>query len=158
MASPVKPASERGVSKIRCAPNSSNSPPVTPINPHCTSSPRTMTAGSRRISSAIASWSACVNLILAIDGHPSRQAGDGCGVGIGEGLFVRGKLRSAREGHGLLDLPLDIGLDRLDVSGATRIERQEVCPQPRERVLALPRFDLIAGAVGRPEDGPFGGE
>ena len=55
-AAPMNPISEIGVSLTRKWPNSSNSPSVALNTPPAapTSSPRTMTVGSARISSAIA--------------------------------------------------------------------------------------------------------
>src|SRR5438309_8160023 len=61
---PVKPASEMGVSIPRSAPNSSTSPDKTlnGVPASATSSPKTHTRESRRISSASASRMACANV------------------------------------------------------------------------------------------------
>src|SRR6201998_2937981 len=61
---PVNPASEIGVSKTRSDPNSSTSPESTlnGVPASATSSPKMHTRGSRRISSASASRTACANV------------------------------------------------------------------------------------------------
>src|SRR5882724_7678330 len=61
---PVKPASEIGVSRTRSDPNSSTSPESTlnGVPASATSSPKMHTRGSRRISSASASRTACANV------------------------------------------------------------------------------------------------
>src|ERR1700678_2670696 len=63
-ATPVKPASEIGVSTTRAAPNSSTSPDKTlnGVPASATSSPKIHTLASRRISSASASRTACANV------------------------------------------------------------------------------------------------
>src|ERR1700726_1277697 len=62
---PVKPASEIGVSTTRSAPNSSTKPESTlnGVPASATSSPKMHTRESRRISSASASRTACANVI-----------------------------------------------------------------------------------------------
>src|SRR6267142_7113648 len=61
---PVNPASEIGVSNTRSDPNSSTSPDSTlnGVPASATSSPKMHTRGSRRISSASASRTACANV------------------------------------------------------------------------------------------------
>src|SRR2546428_13811793 len=63
-ATPVKPASEMGVSITRSVPNSSTSPDNTlkGVPASATSSPKMHTRVSRRISSASASRTACANV------------------------------------------------------------------------------------------------
>src|SRR5215470_17367652 len=63
-ATPVKPASEMGVSITRPEPNSSTSPERTlnGVPASATSSPKMQTVESRRISSASASRTACANV------------------------------------------------------------------------------------------------
>src|SRR6202007_3229310 len=63
-ASPVKPASEMGVSRTRSLPNSSTKPERTlnGVPASATSSPKMQTRESRRISSARASRTACANV------------------------------------------------------------------------------------------------
>src|SRR6202020_2356054 len=63
-ATPVKPASEIGVSTTRLAPNSSSRPERTlnGVPASATSSPKMQTRESRRISSARASRTACANV------------------------------------------------------------------------------------------------
>src|ERR1700678_2904431 len=73
-ATPVKPASEIGVSTTRFAPNSSTNPERTlkGVPASATSSPIMQTRESRRISSASASRTACANVSSrsGIDVHP----------------------------------------------------------------------------------------
>ena len=65
---PVKPGSEIGVSIILCVPNSSTNPDKTlnGVPASATSSPRTITRSSNRISSAIASLTAAPKVISLI--------------------------------------------------------------------------------------------
>src|ERR1700678_3864567 len=85
-ATPVKPASEIGVSTTRAAPNSSTSPDKTlnGVPASATSSPKIHTLASRRISSASASRTACANVssrsgihILIDLFHAGIRRGDG---------------------------------------------------------------------------------
>src|SRR5215467_12242068 len=83
--SPAKPCSVIGVSMTRAAPNSCSRPCVTLYAPwySATSSPITNTAGSRRISSAMASRNASRTVIVTIS-VPSGTSGSGnacCGGG-----------------------------------------------------------------------------
>src|ERR1700716_1319756 len=90
---PVKPASEIGVSTTRSEPNSSTSPERTlnGVPASATSSPKIQTRESRRISSARASRTACANV-------NSRWEASGinvlltllhAGIGSGDGKFDR---------------------------------------------------------------------
>src|ERR1039457_819528 len=102
-ASPVKPASEIGVSSTRSLPNSSNRPERTlkGVPASATSSPRMKTVGSRRISSASASRIACANVI-------SRLPVSGIHVLFD---FIDGRIgRGDGELDGLLHLNLDPAL------------------------------------------------
>src|SRR5438309_11324921 len=67
-ASPVMPASEMGESMTRAGPNSSTRPDSTlnGVPASATSSPMMNTVGSRRISSASASRTACPNVISRV--------------------------------------------------------------------------------------------
>src|SRR5258708_3144995 len=90
-ASPVKPASEIGVSSTRSLPNSSKRPERTlkGVPASATSSPRMQTVASRRISSASASRIACANV-------SSRLPVSGIDVLC---HFIDGRVRS-RHGEG----------------------------------------------------------
>src|SRR5437879_10373142 len=105
-ASPVMPASEMGESMTRAGPNSSTRPDSTlnGVPASATSSPMMNTVGSRRSSSASASFTACANVISLsedIFGHLAR---------VGE-----------RRGEGELDPCLYVGarlvLDPLELVG-----------------------------------------
>ncbi len=73
MAEPTIKLSASGVSKTRASPNSSCNPCVTRKTPPArpTSSPRTITLSSARISSASPSWMAWSRLFVAIRYAPA---------------------------------------------------------------------------------------
>src|SRR5207302_5993326 len=89
---PVNPASEIGVSSTRSRPNSSTNPDNTlkGVPASATSSPKMHTRGSRRISSASASRTACANV-------NSRTATSGINALLG--FFRLGIRRGNREFH-----------------------------------------------------------
>src|SRR5512133_674357 len=143
---PTIPPSVSGVSKTRSPPNSSCSPCVarkTPPNLP-TSSPRTTTSGSRRISVRSASFTAWITFRVAMSEilRPRRHAGirgDGraqllqllpllpqrLGVHVGEERLERRPWRQClRLGDGPLDLLL-------------RLLRQRLPGRPRERPAPL---------------------
>src|SRR5580692_7226936 len=122
---PVNPASEIGVSRTRSDPNSSTSPDNTlnGVPASATSSPKMHTRGSRRISSASASRTACanVNSRIAVSGinvlvdllNTRIRCGDGKFDG-GLHLFARfvlNFLQGARIGNLLPGQPLSQVLD-----------------------------------------------
>src|ERR1700758_1893507 len=106
---PVNPASDIGVSSTRSDPNSSTSPDSTlnGVPASATSSPKMHTRGSRRISSASASRTACanVNSRIAVSGinvlvdllNPRIRGGDGKLHG-GFHLFARFVLNFLQRG------------------------------------------------------------
>src|ERR1022692_4827874 len=125
-ATPVKPASEIGVSTTRPAPNSSTNPERTlkGVPASATSSPKMQTWESRRISSASASRTACANV-------SSRSGIDvllhfvHAGIGCGDGEFHRRLHHCAHFGPNsiersgvsvaLLEQPLRQDLDRISL-------------------------------------------
>src|SRR5689334_5602639 len=118
------------------------------MRPHRTSSPSTMIVGSRRISSAIASCSACAKRILAIELDPSWQPWQRGRVIVCEGLFVRRELAFATERHRLLDVAPDLGLEPLKGICVPGIKGHKLRPQARERIPALPVLDFLRRPVG----------
>src|SRR5579863_8938938 len=89
-ATPVKPASEMGVSTTRLAPNSSTNPERTlnGVPASATSSPKMQTWESRRISSARASRTACANVISRSGIDVLHHLVD-VGIGRGDGELYR---------------------------------------------------------------------
>src|SRR5581483_9867782 len=129
--------SEIGVSTTRMSPNSSYRPCVTPNAPPYapTSSPRTNTFGSRRISSASASRIASRYVTSRIEIRRRLRGGRvGCVRRVIDRLVDRG-----------LDLPFDLRLLRIveDVAGA------QIGGEGRNRIAALPHRELFVGAVER---------
>src|ERR1700674_3472458 len=140
-ASPVKPASEIGVSSTRSLPNSSSKPERTlkGVPASATSSPRMQTVGSRRISSASASRIACANV-------SSRSPFSGIHVLC---HFVDGRIRRR---HGEVDCLLHLGLK----FSLHLIKRRHIgefllhqpLPEIRDRIpLRLPKLFFLLGAV-----------
>src|SRR5579864_2145191 len=143
-ATPVKPASEIGVSRTRSVPNSSTSPDRTlnGVPASATSSPRMQTRGSRRISSASASRTACAKVSsraptstggLEISGIDVLLHFIGLGIG---------------SGHGKLDGLLDVGANfRFDTTEAGSISQflfnQPVAKLPDRIARALPLLLLF---------------
>src|SRR5208283_1714839 len=121
---PVNPASEIGVSTTRSLPNSSTSPESTlnGVPASATSSPKMHTVGSRRISSASASRTACANVssrsgidilshlvdagIRSVDGELDR--GFHLGARVGSDLIQFGLIS-----EGVRDQPLRMQLNRI---------------------------------------------
>src|SRR5882724_2745295 len=101
---PVKPASEIGVSTTRSAPNSSTNPERTlkGVPASATSSPIMQTRESRRISSASASRTACANVSSRSGINILLDLVD-AGIGRGNGKFDRGLHLAARFGGNLLE-------------------------------------------------------
>src|SRR5271157_499107 len=107
---PVKPASEIGVSTTRAVPNSSTKPDKTlkGVPASATSSPKMQTVLSRRISSASASRTACANV-------NSRRAASGIHVLLH--FFWLGIGCGDREIHRGLHLGADFGFDSAEGGG-----------------------------------------
>src|ERR1700686_1898155 len=121
---PVKPASEIGVSTTRSAPNSSTKPESTlnGVPASATSSPKMQTRESRRISSASASRTACANVISRsgidvllhlIDARIRRRNGE-FHRGFHLGARLGGNLiEDCRVGMPLREQPFHMQLDRI---------------------------------------------
>src|SRR5579863_10422676 len=126
-ATPVKPASEIGVSTTRAAPNSSTNPDRTlkGVPASATSSPKMHTRESRRISSASASRTACANvssrsgiyvLVYFVDARIRRRDRElhGCfhlSAHLGRNTFQR-----CGDGMAFLHQPARVQLDRIPLS------------------------------------------
>src|ERR1700686_4361242 len=140
-ASPVKPASEIGVSSSRSLPNSSNKPERTlkGVPASATSSPRMQTVASRRISSASASRIACANV-------SSRSPFSGIHVLC---HFIDGRVRRS---HGEVDCLLHLGLEfSLHPIQRRRVSEfllNQPLPEIRDRIpLRLPKLFFLLGTV-----------
>src|SRR6202162_4264212 len=121
---PVKPASEMGVSITRCAPNSSTKPDNTlnGVPASATSSPKMQTVESRRISSASASRTACAKVSSRVPLSGIDVVTHLVGIRIGRG---DGKL------HSRLHFFSNFVLDRSQRAGvgeslSTQLLRQEL--------------------------------
>src|SRR5437660_1074901 len=140
-AMPVKPASEIGVSMTRRGPNSSTRPfsTLNGVPASATSSPRTMTAASRRISSASASLTAWPSV-------SSRTSG----VDIFGHLGGVGERGGQRERDAAGDLGPHLLVQRLQLVGAQGAGGREAAGQQRDRVaIAAPGLLLVLRAVVR---------
>src|SRR3984893_17431791 len=140
-ASPVKPASEIGVSSTRSLPNSSSSPERTlkGVPASATSSPRMQTVGSRRISSASASRIACANV-------SSRSPFSGIHVLC---HFIHGRIRR-RDGEVdcVLHLGLKLSLHSIKRRRVSKLLLNQPLPEIRDRIpLRLPELFFLLGAV-----------
>src|SRR6266852_1920900 len=140
-ASPVKPASEIGVSRTRSFPNSSTRPDSTlkgvPASP--TSSPRMQTVGSQRISSARASRIACakVSSRSVVSGIDVLLHLIGTRVGCGDGEF-----------HGFLHFERKLTLPAIDCAGIGEFALDQPIPQIKDRIpLSFPGLLFLFRAV-----------
>src|SRR5437899_2337844 len=140
-ATPVKPASEIGVSTTRSVPNSSTSPDSTlnGVPAWATSSPKMQTRESRRISSASASRTACAKV-------SSRWPASGIDVllhFLGTGVGSRqGKL------DGRLDLGSDFGLNTIQERRIGEVLFHQPIGQNFDRIaLSFPVLLLLLRAV-----------
>src|SRR4051812_30166733 len=139
--SPAMPASEIGESTIRSVPNSSTRPARTlnGVPASATSSPITKTVGSRRSSSAIASWTACASV-----SSRTPAVVEALSVDI---LGHLARLRERRR-QGVLDRRRDLGLDRRPHAlHLVVIERQLPCEERDRIALADPALLLVLRAV-----------
>src|SRR5476649_1365329 len=118
MLTPMIADSEIGVSTTRISPNSSNSPCVTPNAPPYapTSSPRTKTLASRRISSTSAS-----RIASRYDSSLAMS-----GVQVSDRFFRTRIGRVHRELHGLVDRRRDARLDVLLLLRVEHVARLQV--------------------------------
>src|SRR3990172_6842642 len=153
VASPVKPASDIGVSYTRLAPNSWNKPFVSPRTLLRTSSPRTNTASSRSISSRnpsrIASRSRISRIVASLlSPAPRGKPGIGHGVHSLQRVLRSGELALARIGDRFLQLRL------LLLVHPGRIAQFLVAQPERigcDRITQAPFGDLLLGAVLEPQ-------
>src|SRR3990172_8670198 len=144
VASPVKPASDIGVSYTRLAPNSWNKPFVSPRTLLRTSSPRTNTASSRSISSR--NPSRIVSSLLSP--APRGMPGIGHGVHSLQRVLRSGELALARIGDRFLQLRLHL------LVHPGRIAQFLVAQPERigcDRITQAPFGDLLLGAVLEPQ-------
>src|SRR3989442_10455250 len=138
-ATPVKPASEIGVSSTRSLPNSSTKPVSTlkTVPASATSSPHRNTRGSSRISSASASRTASPNV-------SSRVSGIDVLVNL-----VRSRVRS-RDGklHGSIDLRFDFFVNDVQLSAIGEFFLHQPIGEQHDRVaLGLPGLLFLLGAI-----------
>src|SRR5437588_165901 len=149
---PVMPASEIGESITRSGPNSSTSPDRTlnGVPASATSSPITNTDGSRRISSASASFTAWPS-------DSSRVASIVATLGV-DMLVHLGRVRKRgreRERHAGGDLGLDLGGDPGELELGRRARVGEPLLEQRDRVaVGTPIRLFLLGAVVAPVDVP----
>src|SRR5919199_4269998 len=144
---PEIPASEIGESRIRWAPNSSTRPESTlnGVPASATSSPRMKTVGSRRSSSASASFTACDRV--------SRRVVGSTTVALGEDMLVHlarvGIGRRERELDGCVDLHLHLVANLLERRFLDAVVL-EPRAEERDRVaFAAPlRFLFLRAVVG----------
>src|SRR5271157_3465318 len=135
---PVKPASEMGVSITRSEPNSSTKPERTlkGVPASATSSPKMQTLGSRRISSASASRTACANV-------SSRSGIDvllhlvDAGIRCSDGEFDGGFHLRARFGSDLIERG-SVGIS---------LSQQPVRVQLDGIAFGLPRLLFLLGTI-----------
>src|SRR6266540_760155 len=147
---PVIPASEIGESMMRSAPNSSTSPESTlnGVPASATSSPITKTAGSRRSSSASASFTACESV--------SSRMGRSVSVALGVDVVVHLARVRIRRRQRELDAFVDLALG-FRAYALERLLGDALLGQPRrmqrQRVaLRLPFRLLVPRAVVRAVD------
>src|SRR5919201_402883 len=151
--SPAIPASEIGESITRSGPNSSTRPESTlnGVPASATSSPTTKTVGSRRSSSASASFTACASEISRVPSWPFGTATLAIDVLVHlVGIGVRRRERVFR-------CPLDLVGDRAVELGEPLLVRvagvRDARAEQRERVaLGLPLLLLALGPIVGPVD------
>src|SRR5271165_610643 len=145
-ASPVNPASEIGVSRTRSLPNSSTRPERTlnGVPASATSSPMMQTCGSRRISSASASRTACPK--VSSRGVVSDIAASGIDVLL---HFVdRGIRRGNREFHRFVHLSGQLGLNLTELRRVGELLLDQEVREILNRVaLRLPGLFFLLRAV-----------
>src|SRR6267378_4699229 len=141
-ASPVKPASEMGVSRTRSLPNSSTRPESTlkGVPASATSSPMMQTLASRRISSASASRIACAKV-------SSRSvAASGIDVLL---YFVDTRVgRGDGEVHGLLHFRFQFVVPAIELDGVGEFLFDQPIPQIEDGIpLCLPGLLFLFRAI-----------
>src|SRR6185436_14786025 len=155
-ARPVNPASEIGVSMTRSLPNSSTRPFTTlnGVPASATSSPRSTTLGSRRISSASASRiaSAKVSSRTAVPDGSGLLAVTVSGIDVLVHFAWIRKRRVQRELDGGIHLDGHFALDAIQRRLIGQAFRDERCGEQRDRIaLRHPAllFDLRPVVVAR---------
>src|SRR6202521_2920061 len=145
-ASPVKPASEIGVSSTRSLPNSSKRPERTlnGVPASATSSPRMQTVGSRRISSASASRIACAN----VSSRSFRARGWVSGIHVLR-HFIDGWVRRRHsEVDCLFHLGLKLSLHLIKRRRIGKFLLDQPLSEIRDRIsLRLPKLFFLLGTV-----------
>src|SRR6202046_182968 len=143
---PVKPASEMGVSTTRSLPNSSTRPDRTlkGVPASATSSPRMQTVSSRRISSTRASRMACAK----VNSRPSCPGRRFSGIHV-LGYFIHCRIRRCDgEVHGLLHLRFQFGLHLSEGSGVGEVLIDQPLSKIHDRIaLYLPCLFFLFRAV-----------
>src|SRR5918911_1122421 len=148
---PEMPASEIGESMIRSGPNSSRRPDSTwnGVPASATSSPMTKTVGSRRSSSASASFTACESV-------SSRVAGCVAGIALDVNVLVHlarvGVRRRERELHSVVDLSLGLATDLVQRLVGDALLAQSRRQQSDRVALRGPLLLLLLRAVVRAVD------
>src|SRR5438128_2216785 len=137
---PVMPASEMGESRIRSGPNSSTSPESTlkGVPASATSSPITNTVGSRRSSSASASFTACPK----VSSRAPVATAVALGIDVLRDLAGSRERRVQRELDRVGDLSLDACAHSFD-----DVVADARCEQRDRIVLARPVLLLVLRAV-----------
>src|SRR5258705_6838589 len=141
-ASPVKPASEMGVSRTRSLPNSSTRPDSTlkGVPASATSSPMMQTLASRRISSASASRIACAKV-------SSRSVAiSGIDILL---YFVDTRVgRCDSEIHGLLHFRFQFVVPAIECDGVGEFLFDQQIPQIENGIaLRFPGLLFLLGAI-----------
>src|SRR3984893_7975447 len=140
---PVKPGSDIGVSTTRSGPNSSTSPDNTlnGVPASATSSPRTQTRVSRRISSARASRTASANV-------NSRTGDSVSGIHVLFRLVDAGVGSRYGEFDGAIHFDFHFGVEPVQAGAIGVPHLRQRVRQPRDRIaLAHPLLLLLLGAV-----------
>src|SRR3954452_21468538 len=144
-ASPAMAGSEIGEAITRSGPNSSTRPDITlnGVPASATSSPMMYTVGSRRSSSASASFTACDCVITRVPGGACVSSVDIVGH-----LRCSRERRVERELDAGRDLVARLGGDRLELLGRGKAGLHPPRPEPGERIaVRLPVLLLVLGAV-----------
>src|SRR6516165_10795144 len=149
-ARPVNPASEIGVSITRSVPNSSTRPDNTlkGVPASATSSPRTKTRGSRRISSANASRTASANVSSRTVVSTTPASGPALGIDVLFGLVRTGEGSSQGKLNRRLNLRLDLRVDLLETRRVGEALFDEPIGESLDGIaLGHPALLLLPGAI-----------
>src|SRR5207247_9972213 len=143
--SPVKPASEIGVSMTRSGPNSPTRPLSTlnAVPASATSSPSSTTRGSRRISSAIASLTASPKV-----SSRTPAAVSACSIDILGHFLDRGIRRVDRPPHRAIEVLGQLGVHAIERLAIRKALVDQVRTQDRDRIpLRHPALLLLFRAI-----------